>query len=105
MVPRFGRHGGGHSQPALRIESYNHGGEFPRPIKSVNLGGSAEPLANCGFKIQILIRSKSQPVKEDDERKISNETATDKQNNWGLVLIPVGVCPGICPDGSAAVLE
>ena len=37
MIPRFGGHGGGHGQPALRIESYNHGGIFPLSIDCVNL--------------------------------------------------------------------
>jgi hypothetical protein len=36
MVPRFGGNGGGNGQPALRIESYNHGGIFPLPFDSVN---------------------------------------------------------------------
>jgi hypothetical protein len=38
MVPRFGGHSGRHGQPALRVESYNHGGIFPLSIESVNLG-------------------------------------------------------------------
>ena len=50
MVPRFGRHGGGYGQPALGIESYNHGGIFPLSTNSVNLGRGTESVSGKGAK-------------------------------------------------------
>jgi hypothetical protein len=42
MVARFGGHGGGHGQPALRVECDNHGGIFPLSTDGVNLHRGAE---------------------------------------------------------------
>src|SRR5262245_32673172 len=90
MVPRFGGHGGGHGQPALRVECDNHGGIFPLSTDGVNLHRGEENVAKDGKKGIDSYRRKRRYNRDELNSVLSAafcEDATKNQQKKEVVMI------------------
>ena len=81
--PGLARHGGGHGQPALRVECDNHGGIFPLSTDGVNLHRGAENVAKDGNKEWILAgRNIAEAPLASDLWKLTNGST-----NWQITEV------------------